>query len=100
MDQRDLVNALMLLAVQGRAGDVYNISSEHIYQMKDIVTLIEKQLGHEFEIVVDPALLRPTDERIIVGDITKLQCDTGWKQKIPMEQTIADMLEYWRRALV
>lgn len=99
MDQRDLVNALMLLAVKGKAGDVYNISSENIYQMKDIVKLIEKQLCHELKIVVDPLLIRPTDERIIVGDITKLQRDTGWKQKIPMEQTIADMLEYWRMTL-
>lgn len=96
MDQRDLVNALMLLAEKGKAGDVYNISSEHIYQMKDIVTIIEKQIAHELTIVVDPALLRPTDEKIIVGDVSKLKKDTGWEQQIPMEQTIADMLEYWR----
>lgn len=97
MDQRDLVNGLMLLAEKGKAGDVYNLSSEHIYQMRDIVTMIEKQVGHEFKINVDPTLLRPTDEKIIVGDVTKLKRDTGWKQNIPMEQTIADMLDYWRR---
>ena len=96
MDQRDLVNGLMLLAEKGTAGDVYNLSSEHIYQMKDIVSMIEKQLNHEFNIIVDPALLRPTDEKIIVGDVTKLKRDTGWKQNIPMEQTVADMLDYWR----
>ena len=97
MDQRDLVNGLMLLADKGKAGDVYNISSEHIYQMKDIVTIIEKQIGHSFKINVDSTLLRPTDEKIIVGDVTKLKNDTGWKQYIPMEQTIADMLDYWRK---
>lgn len=96
MDQRDLVSALMLLAEKGTAGDVYNISSEHIYQMKDIVSMIEEQIGHQFEIEVDPALLRPTDEKIIVGDVSKLKKDTGWKQNIPMKQTIADMLDYWR----
>lgn len=96
MDQRDLVNALILLAEKGTPGDVYNISSEHIYQMKDIVSMIEEQIGHAFKLNVDPALLRPTDEKIIVGDVTKLKQDTGWKQSIPMEQTIADMLEYWR----
>ena len=37
-----------------------------------------------------------SDEKIIVGDVTKLKRDTGWKQSIPMEQTIADMLDYWR----
>lgn len=96
MDQRDLVNALLLLADKGTAGDVYNISSEHIYQMKEIVEMIEKQIGQKFEIQVDPKLLRPTDEKIIVGDITKLKRDTGWSQQIPMEQTVADMLDYWR----
>lgn len=96
MDQRDLVNALILLAEKGKTGDVYNISSEHIYQMEDIVKIIEKQIHHELVRNVDPELIRPTDERIIVGNINKLKADTGWKQIIPMEQTIADMLNYWR----
>lgn len=99
MDQRDLVNALMLLAAKGQAGDVYNISSEHVYQMRDIVTMIEEAVGFKFSIEVDPALLRPTDERIIVGDITKLKQATGWSQVIPMKQTISDMLDYWRKVL-
>ena len=96
MDQRDLVRALVLLAEQGTAGEVYNVSSEYIYQMKDIVTIIERQMGHKLEIIVDTELIRPTDEKIIVGDVTKLKKDTGWKQEITMEQTVADMLNYWR----
>lgn len=99
MDQRDLVRGLMLLADKGVPGEVYNISSENIYQMRDIVTMIEKQVGHSFKLIVDPQLLRPTDERIIVGDVTKLKKDTGWEQVIPMEQTITDMLDYWRSVL-
>lgn len=99
MDQRDLVNGLMLLAEKGTPGDVYNLSSAFCYQMKDIVAMIEKQLGHTFEIEIDPKLLRPTDERIIIGNIEKLKRDTGWKQQIPMEQTVADMLDYWRKVL-
>ena len=99
MDQRDLVNALLLLAEKGKAGDCYNISSEHVYQMSEIVSIIEDEIGFKFKIEIDPALLRPTDERIIVGDITKLKAATGWEQKIPMKQTIADMLDYWRKVL-
>lgn len=97
MDQRDLVHALMLLAEKGKAGEVYNISSEHIYQMEDIVKMIERAIGHELKRSIDPALIRPTDERIIVGNVNKLKADTGWKQEIPMEQTISDMLEYWKK---
>lgn len=99
MDQRDLVNGLLLLAEKGIPGEVYNISSEYCYQMKDIVTMIEEQIGHKFTIEVDSKLLRPTDERIIIGNIDKLKRDTGWKQQIPMKQTIADMLDYWRKKL-
>ncbi|VUX22185.1 GDP-6-deoxy-D-mannose reductase [[Ruminococcus] torques] len=99
MDQRDLVKGLMLLAEKGKAGEVYNISSEYIYQMSDIVKMIEKQVGHKLEIKVDEKLIRPTDEKIIVGDITKLKEDTGWYQDIRMEQTISDMLDYWRKIL-
>jgi len=75
---------------------VYNISSEHIYQMSTIVELIEKEINHPLETFVDPLLLRPTDEKIIVGDVTKLKQDTGWQQEITMEQTVHDMVEYWR----
>ena len=99
MDQRDLVKGLVLLADKGTAGEAYNISSEHVYRMSDIVTMIEKQIGHKFELKVDQNLIRSTDEKIIVGDITKIRKDTEWTQDIPMERTIKDMLEYWRKNL-
>lgn len=99
MDQRDLVKGLMLLAEKGKAGDVYNLSSEHCYQMKDIVAMIEKQIGHKLDLKIDPRLVRPTDEKMIIGNIDKLKADTGWKQMIPMEKTIADMLDYWRERI-
>ena len=96
MDQRDLVSALILLAEKGVPGEAYNISSEHIYKMRDIVDIIERQIGHSFKIIVDPALLRPTDEKVIAGDVSKLRRDTGWIQQTTMEQTVKDMLEWWR----
>ena len=99
MDQRDLIKALIHLADKGSAGDVYNISSEYVYQIRDIISMIERQIGHTFKIQVDPVLLRPTDEKIIVGDVTKLKKDTGWVQEIPLGKTIEDLLEYWRQIL-
>lgn len=97
MDQDDLVNALCLLAEKGEYGAVYNISSERVYQMKDILEMIEKDMNVKFEVEVDPNLIRPTDERIIIGDVTKLKRDTGWVQRIDMKDTIHNMLEYWRK---
>lgn len=96
MDQRDLVNALVLLSEKGVAGEVYNISSKYVYKMEDIVHLIEEDMGIKFDVRVDKKLLRPTDEKIIIGDISKLQKDTGWKQNIEIKETIHEMLNYWR----
>lgn len=97
MDFKDLVKALMLLAEKGNYGDVYNISSEKIYQIKEIIEIIESQMGVKFELLVDPKLIRPTDEKIIVGDVTKLKRDTGWVQSTSLEETLAEMLDYWRK---
>jgi nucleoside-diphosphate-sugar epimerase len=43
--------------------------------------------------------LRSSDEKIIYGDSTKLIQETGWRQEISIEDTIKDMLEYWRRKI-
>lgn len=99
LDQRDLVHALTLLAEKGIPGEVYNISSENIYQMKELVTMIESTIGHSLKIMIDPDLIRPTDEKIIIGDVSKLKEATGWKQEISMRQTIRDMIEYERNVL-
>lgn len=96
MDQRDLVHALMLLSVEGKAGEVYNVSSEYVYRMSEIINMIESVIGQELKREIDPVLLRPTDEGVIAGDITKLKGDTHWKQEVPLEQTIRDMISYWR----
>ena len=49
-------------------------------------------------IETDPALLRPSDEKVIFGDSSKLVAATGWKQEIPLARTLDDMLAYWRAA--
>ncbi|BCZ47102.1 GDP-mannose 4,6-dehydratase [Clostridium gelidum] len=100
MDFKDLLKGLTLLAEKGTYGEVYNISSERIYPIKEIIDIIENQMRVKFELNVDQKLIRPTDEKIIVGDVTKLKRDTGWKQTITLEQTVSEMLDYWRMKLV
>ena len=45
---------------------------------------------------VDPARLRPADVPAQVGDPSRLREATGWRPEIPLEQTLADLLEDWR----
>ena len=37
------------------------------------------------------------DPSMLVGDATRLTEATGWRPEIPFEQTIDDLLEYWRQ---
>ena len=48
------------------------------------------------EVREDPARLRPSDVPILLGDHSKFTKVTGWEPSIPFEQTLRDMLEYWR----
>lgn len=96
MDVKDLIAALRALAEKGKAGEVYNISSEKVYKISDIIHMIENELKIQFQLHIEKELLRPTDERIIVGDVEKLKRETGWEQKVGLEQTVKEMLEYWK----
>ena len=95
-DVRDLIQALLLLSDQGEMGEVYNISGQNVYQIKEIIPIIENKIGKRINIEHDPSLIRPTDEPIIFGDSTRLKNKSGWQQSYSLEQTIGDMIDYFR----
>ena len=43
--------------------------------------------------------MRTCDERVIAGDTTKFKRCSGWKPEIGLNQTISDMVEWWRNHL-
>jgi GDP-4-dehydro-6-deoxy-D-mannose reductase len=51
------------------------------------------------EVRVDPERLRPSDVPALVGDPSKLHADTGWRPSIPLERTLSDLLDDWRRRI-
>jgi GDP-4-dehydro-6-deoxy-D-mannose reductase len=50
----------------------------------------------DVEVRVDPTRLRPSDVKILWADYTKFREATGWEPTIPYEQTLLDLLNYWR----
>ena len=53
----------------------------------------------QVEVRVDPERLRPSDIPVLVGDPAKLRDATGWSPRFELEQTLADLLRYWRERL-
>ena len=47
----------------------------------------------------DPALQRPVEMPVLRGDYTKLHKATGWEPEIPLDQTLADVLDEWRERI-
>ena len=96
-DVRDAVRAHhMLLTVKPRAGAVYNIGGQHTCTVGTILEVLFGEAGFRCSVEVDPARLRPIDADHQVPDCSAFMEHTGWKPQIPFEQTMADLLEYWR----
>ena len=95
-DVRDMVKAYVLALEKCEPGEVYNICSGKAWRIKDMLDLLLSMSKVKIEVREDPARLRPSDVPILLGDYSKFHAVTGWKPTIPFEQTLADMLEYWR----
>jgi len=95
-DVRDVVRAYWLATEKCLPGEVYNISSGKALSIKEMLDLLLKISKVKVEIKQDSARMRPSDVNVLLGDNTKFCKQTGWKPEIPFEQTLKDLLEYWR----
>ena len=97
-DVRDQVRALNALE-KAEYGQVYNLCSMKVYKVATLLDQVVEMAKEKVKVVGDPTLMRPTDEPIIMGDNTKLVEKTGYKPKIPIEQTLKDTLDHWRKKI-
>jgi GDP-4-dehydro-6-deoxy-D-mannose reductase len=98
-DVRDVVRAYRLLMEHGEPGAVYNVCRGQAVSVKEIADLLLSMAARPMHLVSDPALQRPVDIPILVGDNGALRRVTGWEPTIPLEQTLADVLADWRSRL-
>ena len=98
-DVRDIIRAFDLALDRGTVGETYNLSGGIVYSVQEIIDILRSIVCFHFSVRQDSELLRPTDEPIIYGSSQKFTLKTGWKQEIPLQDTLADMLDYWRKRL-
>jgi GDP-4-dehydro-6-deoxy-D-mannose reductase len=99
IDARDLVRGLWLSAERCLPGDVYNLGSERIYSIEEVISTIKAHSKRDFVIQQDPKLMRGCDEPVIAGDIAKFRNCSGWTMEIGLAKTVSDMLNWWRDRL-
>ena len=98
-DVRDVVRAYTALMENGQAGETYNVGTGKAIAIEDILNMILRLASINVEIEKDSTRMRPVDVPVIEADIKKLQNCTGWTPKFPLERTIQETLDYWRKAL-
>lgn len=95
-DVRDVVRAYWLALEKGKPGETYNIASGSCCTIREMLDLLLSYSNVNITIKEDPSRLRPSDVEILLGDYSKFHNETGWKPEIPFEQTMQDLLQYWR----
>lgn len=96
IDVRDMVEALWKSPGVCEAGEVYNIGGEQIYSVQEIVDTLRQLVTITFAVEQVPELMRPADEPIIAGDISKFRQCSGWVPRVDLKKTLEDMLDWWR----
>ena len=95
-DVRDVVRAYWLALQKCEFGEVYNICSEKVGTIQEVLNLLLSMTDKNIELKQDPFRMRPSDVEILLGDCSKFKKQTGWEPTIPFEKTLEDLLEYWR----
>lgn len=95
-DVRDVVRAYRLLVERGEAGEVYNVCSGRSVALEQVVRMLLDLNGSDLIVTTDPDRLRPVDLPDLRGDNTRLRAATGWEAEYLLDQTLSDILAYWR----
>ncbi|NPV14906.1 GDP-mannose 4,6-dehydratase [candidate division WOR-3 bacterium] len=95
-DVRDTVRAYYLILEKGVPGEVYNVASGRGYKIRQVLEILQSLSTAKFQVKQDPNRLRPSDVELLIGDPTKLKKATGWEPQYQFEQTLKDLLDYWR----
>lgn len=97
-DVRDAVRAYYLLVtVNPIPAAYYNIGGTYSCTVREMLdTLLNLSTVKDIKVETDPDRLRPIDADLQVPNTQKFEAITGWKPEITFEQTMKDLLEYWR----
>ena len=95
-DVKDIVRGYCMLLETGKSGEVYNIGSGKAIKVSEILQKLVNMSKKEIKIEIDPNKFRPVDVPLVVCDNSKIKKDTGWEPEISIDDTLKEVLIYWR----
>jgi GDP-4-dehydro-6-deoxy-D-mannose reductase len=98
-DVRDTVRAYRDVVAHGTPGTVYNVCSGRAVPIREVLDRLAAMSRVPVTVTVDRELYRPNDNPMLLGDRGRIEREIGWHPVIPLEQTLTDLLAYWRKEL-
>ena len=77
---------------KGQKGELYNICTGKGSAIKEVIAQLAQLLDLEITQQVNPALVRPSDNRIIIGTHQKITEHTGWKPNYSLKDSLKEIL--------
>ena len=96
LDVRDAMEAYWAAVLRGAPGEAYNMGSDEPVSVGDFLDLLKSYSKISIPMRFDPALRRPADVPILVPDLHKFRASTGWEPKYSLEESVPNLLNYWR----
>ncbi|HEV3204182.1 MAG TPA: GDP-mannose 4,6-dehydratase [Gemmataceae bacterium] len=95
-DVRDVVEAYCLLMDRGRTGEAYNVAGGEAFSMQSVLDRLLGLSRVNVQIRQQTQLVRVVETAAVRGDAGKIRKETGWQPRHSLEQTLNDILDYWR----
>lgn len=96
-DVRDIVDGYLRAVERGAPGRTYNLASGRPVSISWILERLLELATVEIEVGHDPRRLRPVDIPRLAGDASRARRELGWEPGVPLEETLASVLGFWRR---
>jgi len=97
-DVRDTVRAYAAIVESGQPGRIYNVCAGEAFKIGDVLARLVAMSRVPITIRIDPTRYRPNDNPVLLGDRSRIERELKWAPQIPLDQTLRDLLDYWRAA--
>jgi GDP-4-dehydro-6-deoxy-D-mannose reductase len=98
-DVRDVMRAYMLLVDYGEPGEAYNVGTGQAHSIQYLLEVLLRYSRTHIDVQQDQTRLRPSDIPVIYADNSKLRQRTGWKPIYEFEDSLRNVLDYWREEI-
>lgn len=100
VDVRDIMEAYWLSMLHCKPGEIYNIGGTTTLTVGEFLQVLIKHARVSISTKLDSGLLRPSDVTLQIPCVEKFIQATGWKPKYLFEESMENLLTYWRKETI